>query len=259
MNHELRTINNELLPAIRVAGRTKKGFSLMEVLLAIGILSIGMIFIAGVFPAAIYMTTFSTEQSIAAAAADEAFAKIKLYVKPSGIDRIPYNGQMLIGAPPVPLDPNVIVINQDEFLYPSTNAVDRQYYWSAICRRTNPATSERSVQVTVFVCRKVGSSLNWQVPVQVGVAQTTKPDEILIVVANPANPVEKTFINDGYTIVENRLGHIYRVLERYSPPNDNVVKLDRKWLGGSGVWVVPPPAGGGRYPCVAVYQKVIRF
>ena len=56
-----------------------RGFSLTEVLIAVGILAVGMIFIAGVFPAGIYLTTIATERTIAAVAADEAFAKIKIY------------------------------------------------------------------------------------------------------------------------------------------------------------------------------------
>ncbi len=236
--------------------RTKNGFSLTEVLLAIGILSIGMIFIAGVFPAAIYMTTVSTEQSIAAAAADEAFAKIKLY------DVNDWTNPNFAAGQTVPSEIIIRKMNSYEFLYPSigTNLDDKQYYWSALCRWINPATSDRSVQVTVFVCRKISSSLSWQVPVWVSVSSSAaKQDEILI-----NNAVDKTSINDGYTVVENTAGQIYRVLERYTDnpatpvPEDQIIRLDRKWQGGNKAWVVPPPAGG-RYPCVAVYQKVIRF
>jgi prepilin-type N-terminal cleavage/methylation domain-containing protein len=59
-------------------GRKNNGFSLMEMLLSIGVLSVGMIFIAGVFPVAIHFSTVSTERTIAAVVADEAFAKIKI-------------------------------------------------------------------------------------------------------------------------------------------------------------------------------------
>jgi len=220
----------------------KNGFSLTEVLLSVGILSIGMIFIAGVFPAAIYLTAISTERSIAAAA-DEAFAKIKVY------DVNDWTDPNFAAGRTVPVG-SISKMTSFEFLYPSigTNFNDKQYYWSALCRQTGL----RDVQVTVFVCRKVGSGLNWQVPVPVVVSSTAKPDEISI-----SNVLDKTFINDGYTVVENTSGQIYRVLERYA--DTTVLKLDRKWLGGSLVWVVPAPAGGGRYPCVAVYQKVIRF
>ncbi|GAH37480.1 unnamed protein product [marine sediment metagenome] len=38
-----------------------------------------MLFIAGTFPVAIYFSTIATERTIAAVAADEAFAKVRLY------------------------------------------------------------------------------------------------------------------------------------------------------------------------------------
>jgi hypothetical protein len=151
-----------------------------------------------------------------------------------------------------------------------------------LCRLTevyNPANNPNPpVQVTVFVSRKVSPNLeyycpdpagsgevdwglpdvtNRPVPVKVGVLGTAGSNELTI-----TNTNEKPFINDGYTIVDDATGRIYRVLERYAAPNDNKVLLDRDWDANSSpdrVWVVPPPSGGGRYPCIAVYQKVIRF
>ena len=80
---------------------------------------------------------------------------------------------------------------------------------------------------------------------------------------------EKTLINDGYTIVDNQTGQVYRVLERYKEPpvgNDRIILLDRDWDWGpdnnsppENVWVVPPPVNGGRNPCIAVFQRVIGF
>jgi hypothetical protein len=210
-----------------------------------------MIFIAGVFPAAIYMTTVSTEQSIAATAADEAFAKIKIY-------------DVNFASPRWPANPTIecvdfievwkfapMLIDPDEFFYPSTN-VEKHYYWSALCRRVSPVITDQSVQVTVFVCRKIGSSLNWRLPDKVGVSKFS--NNVLQIEAG-----KETWINDGYTIVDNTTGHIYRVLERDNNIQNRIV-LDRQWQGNPTgiVWVVPAPAGG-RYPCVAVYQKVIRF
>jgi len=234
------------------------GFSLTEVLLAVGTLAIGMIFISGTFLTGIYFATIATERTTAAVVADEAFAKIRLY------------GFNLT-------DPNLVVdeltpfevlnsIAAEEFAYPSTKRLaQKQYYWSALCRRVDSNPTNRLVQVTVFVSRKVGSRTTYPggaqrpVPVKVGVSTVAGAgNENKLTIINVAGG--ETFINGGCTIADNLTGRLYRVLQRDADA-PNIIVLDRVWQGGlSGyVWVVPPPLGGGRYPCIAIYQKVIRF
>ena len=266
------------------------GFSLTEMLLAIGVLSVGMVFIAGVFPVAIHFMTISTERTIAAVVADEAFAKIKLYAHPDpagpGTNEIQLTALPIVGHayfrdirvfPAIGnIDPN------EEFTYPSTDTdiSQKHYCFSALCRLTGPGL----VQVTVFINRKTGPILryyapdmgtdpdaygkvvdfsgmvtvDWPRPVKVEVAEVVgRSNELRI---DFTNAKEKTFFNDGCRILDNATGRIYRVMERYAPPNDNIVLLDGDWPGGPGnVWVVPPPTGAGRYPCIAIYQKEIRF
>jgi len=255
---------------MRKSHNFNSGFSLTECLLAIGILAVGMLFIAGVFPVGIHFTTVSVERSIAAVVADEAFAKIRLYATGNPIDP---NDDIALGQLGVGqltnYGPPIVNINPIEFAYPSDPNMDilrKQYYWSALCRLTEPysglADPRRLVQVTVFVCRKVGSgstyqgwATNWPVPVPVGVSVGPGPDTLQI------EPGKEAFINDGYTIVDNQTGRIYRVLERDADAPD-IILLDRLWQGGTLpglVWVVPPPIGGGKRPCIAVYQRVIRF
>ncbi len=251
------------------------GFSLTEVLLAIGILSVGMIFIAGVFPAGIYLTTVATERTIAAVTADEAFAKIKIYAVGDIND---LSDDIALDE----LDPNKLKPDEDtkfkdifpaaediepnEFAYPSagTDITQKQYFWSALCRLAEDDPN-RLVQVTVFVCRKVSPNLKYYEPS--GGKNSDRPMPVKVDVSSVVGSnnklkidkdKEKIFINDGYTIVDNETGRIYRVLERYRDDLDTVL-LDRKWEGSNEVWVVPPPVNGGRYPCIAVYQKVIRF
>jgi len=245
MNTECRMSNVEC--------RIKKGgFSLTEVLLAVGTLAIGMLFIAGVFPVSIHFVTVATERTIAAVAADEAFAKVKLYgVNLALLSDV--NQTQLEFVSPIPFA---------EFAYPSTPTSDpnsKRYWWSAICRQVGPT----DVQVTVFVSRKVGQATTYYG------YDPDRPNAFAVPVMLTGGVLQidslyKSFINDGYTIVDNETGQIYRVLERYGA-NFDFLRLDKDWQGGvsGSVWVVPPPVVGGvtsgRYPCIAVYQKVMRF
>jgi prepilin-type N-terminal cleavage/methylation domain-containing protein len=273
------------------------GFSLTEVLIAIGILSVAMVFIAGVFPAGIYFATVATERTIAAVAADEAFAKIRIYAKgdlsTTNDDYDPNRWPLNVKIANALADfnnknvfPATVNIDSNEFAYPSVNAdvTQKQYCWSALCGLTEiynaTINPNPPVQVTVFVCRKAnpnlkypkppngsGTPVYWPVPVKVGVSFSgTSKNELQI------SSGKESYINDGYTIVDDATGRIYRVRERYQDDpatvglrEDTVILLDKDWddKGGSNppnfVWVVPPPVDGGRYPCIAVYQKVMQF
>jgi type II secretory pathway pseudopilin PulG len=234
-----------------------RGFSLTEVLLAVGTLAIGMIFIGGTFLTGIHFATISTERTIAAVTADEAFSKIKLY----GINLTDPN---LVSDQLTPFE-ELSTIAIEEFAYPSVSSLsEKQYYWSALCRQTDSDSDNRLVQVTVFISRKVGNNTTYPgnaprpTPVKVNVSTITgagNEDKLTINVAG-----EEIFINDGSTIADNKTGQLYRVLKR-DPDAPNTIVLDKAWSGStsSSVWVVPPPVGGGRYPCIAIYQKVIRF
>ncbi|MCK4887136.1 MAG: prepilin-type N-terminal cleavage/methylation domain-containing protein [Planctomycetes bacterium] len=296
------------------------GFSLTEVLIAMAILTTGMMFIAGIFPAAIHLSTVSVERVNASLAAEEAFAKIQLYAQgrpnsnfddfrptPLYLDDLPHfsNGNVGDGEQSFPF----IVENSDDvfpatkklrpevFAYPSDenkDIEDKQYFWSAVLRLAEPYDSMTNprplVQVTVFVCRKVRAGLNYHDPneffgggfdpqaVKIDYPMAV-PIEVSLVGDDRLqirNSEMKTFINDGYTIVDDETGRIYRVIERLKGNNDDVIVLDKDWnkwwLDDDGdwdnnatrnsnirIWVVPVPANGNKRPCVAVYQRILKL
>ena len=237
--------------------------------MAVGILAIGMLFIAGVFPVSIHFTTVSSERTIAATVADEAFAKIKLY----GVAPL-----SLSDANQTPFAP--VFVPSDEYSYPSTPTIDpnsKKFWWSALCKRV--PGSLQDVQVTVFVSRKAGVSTLFRTPL--GATNSDRPLAVPVEVRGTTGGYEltitgnKTLINDGYNIVDGAAGQIYRVMERYvddttTPLIDEsqIIRLEKPWRPEippqsitDFVWVTPPPPPpvGGRYPCIAVYQKVMRF
>ncbi len=236
----------------------KNGFSLMEVLLAVGTLAIGMIFIGGTFFTGIYFSTLATERTIAAVVTDEAFAKVRLY----GIDP----NQTVLTVDNLVLFESINGnVDANEYAYPSTKtSTDKQYYWSALCRRVGSDENNRLIQVTVFVSRKIGLRATYPgdaerpTPVKVGISTVAGAGNENRLTINLAD--EQKYINDGCTIADNRTGQLYRVIERLAD-SPNTILLDRVWQGSmtDSIWVVPPPLNGGRNPCIAVYQRVIRF
>jgi len=261
--------------------------------MAAGILAIGFVFIAGMFPVGVKLTALSTEQTIAPIVADEAIAKIKLYGKlyneldnePNLVDELEIaaglgNGYVDL-ADALPGIPNGEPCEIDEFAYPSAeiNPEPKKYHWSALCG----LLSDGNVHVTVFVSRKAGAGAryrapnsdytqadygqvasepvdgDWPVPVKVGI-QEVAPRRLRIIEIDEDSE-ERLYINDGSKIVDDTWPwQIYRVLERYASAPDEIM-LDEEWegLATGHVWVVPPAVGSGRNPCIAVYQTVIGF
>lgn len=291
--------------------RNNTGFSLTEVLIAVGIMAVGLVMVAMVFPVGVKLTALTTERTIGAVAADEAFAKIQLY----GLRNFQYwpSAQIAGGDPnatyytcddfqyaslfaqdpidliygnlnDVPLDPT-----WSEFRYPSTvlSAGQQQnYHWSALCRRMGA----KQVEVTVFVTRKIApaslyrawnydvsgpvysAALNspWPKPVPVNVDYFNAQPNQLIIKNGPAFLATESiyFFDDGYTIVDDSTGKIYRLLEVDHASGTLTLQQEWVWLGSPlspvdevdrTIWVVPPAVGSDRYPCVGVYQKSLRF
>ncbi len=256
----------------------RRGFSIAEVLIAIGILAVAMIFIAGVFPVGIRFTQVSIDRTTAAIAANEAFAKIRLYCDEVAPDvtllRADEQRDFNDWFDAVDISDDYFV-DANTFSYPTDNTIDfddKQYCWSALCRRADSFTAGpntvdpgRDIQVTVFVCRRAGSGARYYKPdsyggITLNTDQLPRPVRVKVAQVSGGRDnelqittyVEKTLINDGVLIVDGPTGRIYRVLERYKDPDDDRILLDKNfiwddWRGGMlfsprYVWVVAPSA-----------------
>jgi prepilin-type N-terminal cleavage/methylation domain-containing protein len=312
--------------------RNRRGFSLVEVLMAIGILTIALVMVGTSFPVGVAMTTNVAERTIAAVVADEAFAKMRIYGISLGsanwnrpVVPVPLSGGQTAQQRWVPYrEVMPAAIPDTEFAYPSDPAMieyrQSVYYWSALCRRELDAAGNptRQVRVVVFVSRKAGEWTRFPRycalpnPVTLAdpdAAMVDYPRPVLIfrdidnslvldagdsaapgplVLTRQLNPGryvpmagwrlsdadsvrQSSYLSAGCFVLDDDTGEIYRVIERTETRSGQTVLrfvvLDRDFIPapvtpamfGYKFWVVAPGAGTTRNPCIAVYQKVIRF
>jgi prepilin-type N-terminal cleavage/methylation domain-containing protein len=237
------------------------GFSLTEVLMAVGILTVGMLLIATMFPVGIYLTAVASERTMAAIVADEAFAKIQFYsiVGASNDSNNCYDwGDEMYDA-------NEIA--ESEFAYPSVDPCSNssQYYWSALYRKTPGNAADKQYQITVFVARKTnpgltyednggsGSSSSRPVPIMIPAPGLKDLPELTISAGN------ENLVNPPTTIIDNETGRLYRIVKRGDGGN-TIVTLDRPLEENiATIWLIPPPQSGGKNADVEVYQRIIKF
>lgn len=264
-------------------------------LLATAIMAVGLVMIATIFPVGVKLTGMSVHRSIAAVAADEAFAKVRLYglrdfanwpeTEPNALSDYRY------AAPDDPDTGTYRTADWKEFLYPSAVVPPQErakYHWSALCRR-DTETGQNAVQITVFVTHKTVGGMNyhqllydgagytpdqtapWPTPVRISVSFDTSAgkERILYLVDDDNYTVTEaqSFFDENYTIVDDYTGRIYRILEKRDDDGDGQLDLvlyddwqpDPDSPEDGVVWVVPPGIGSDTYPCMGVYQKVIHF
>jgi len=274
------------------------GFSLTEVLMAVGILSVGMMLIATMFPVGIYLTTVASERTMAAIVSDEAFAKIQLYgfENPKPQPDTPllraefyektfdyeqaHNDPCLGSSPCLPgsydLFPDINEIDPNEFSYPPVDPCatgNRQYYWSALCKKLSNVPTETEYLVTVFVARKTNPALTyyWRDPYHCYDPNSSNRPRIVDVnvEGSPSGldklkisePNKAKYVNPPTTILNNGSGRLYRVVDR-TGVDANIVTLDRNWDATPlrrPVWLIPPPDTGGRNADIEVFQRIITF
>ncbi|HAL44377.1 MAG: hypothetical protein A2Y12_15800 [Planctomycetes bacterium GWF2_42_9] len=242
----------------------KTAFSLTEVLMAAGILSIGIMLVATMFPAALYLTTTASEKTMAAIVADEAFAKMQLFgiVDPTkSTERFVRYWQDMSNK-----------IDQDEYIYPSFSG-NAQYSWVPLCKKLNSDSEDMRYLVKVFVTRKTNPNQkfytdatysdanDWPVPVATNSFVFISPKYLKL-----TRGEEQELINPppSTIIVDNVSGRIFRIVNR----NDDKVTLDRDWdkdiKEPEIILYIPSGIGpdgkpSGKNPDIEVFQKIIDF
>jgi len=158
-----------------MSGRSlQKGFSLSEVLLAAGILAIGFMLIAAIFPVGVRLTTISAERTISSIVLKEARSKLNLFqanpafFPASGFryfnrDALTTQARVLLYDKfrDLGVADDIVILNgrvdnylYEQSLYPSLDegVEEAKYNWQAVCRYVD----DDSIRAVIFVNRKAG-------------------------------------------------------------------------------------------------------
>ena len=261
--------------------RYKKGFTLVEVMLAAAIMAIGLMLVAGAFPVGIKLTAVSTERTIGAIAANEAFAKIHLFGDPNkpnqppyGIDfsQVPVGGLIDFG--------NVLKQGFDttEYEYPSADTGQTKYYhWSALLKSLGGTRTH----AVVFVTRTAGAGARYPNPIDLtNTIPIPKPIPVPVVFPDTDDDNKIIVFDDGVVDFDDielleyiSDGAILVMVDEITKDVMilNVLEVDRinntlklieaidSDLVGSHFWVIPTAVGSSRNPCIGVYQETMTF
>lgn len=218
----------------------KRGFTLVETLLALGVLAVGCLCVAGSFCVGLHFSCKATEQTMAVVVADEAFAKVRIF---AGQDP-----NWLNSLPPYCVDFNsTVAMATAEFFYPSTEGVPRDYYWQALCRKI----SQHNYQITVFACRRVGNrpmSVLSEIPI------TNTPQPTIIDVGNDAG----LRLGDPVYIIEPLSGRLY-IGNKIVGQGPRYISFADAWPDTALCWAIPSSIPKTTSPCLRAFQKIVRF
>lgn len=177
----------------------------------------------------VHFSRVSTEQSIAPVVAEEAFAKMALY----GVTGWSLDNRLT--------DLTLVDANDWEYTYPSVDDDSlKQYYWTAIGRRISGSDLS---EVTVFVMRHGALSTSEMNP-SVMPAPITSTDW-----ATDPN------IMNGMTVVSHESGQLLEASVQRGSADVTLWPVEND--PPTAVWFMAPREG--RNPCVAVFQRKIRF
>jgi prepilin-type N-terminal cleavage/methylation domain-containing protein len=250
----------------------QNGFSLTEVLMAAGILSVGIMLVATMFPAAIYLTTVASEKTFAAIVADQAFAKMRLY----GIKTVSDPNQTKIFRRYWE-DMND-VIDFEEYTYPSFDG-KWQYGWVPLCKKLNDDPCDLQYLVKLYVSRRtnpnqkffssgtlVGNS-DMPIPISVKVVYTS-PNKLLIDRFTNGPVIDFISPPPATAIVDDQSGRVFRITSKDAEDTTGrTVLIDRRWDKDintpDNIWLLPAAVidkkPAGRNPDVEIFQKIITF
>ncbi|MGE4285891.1 MAG: prepilin-type N-terminal cleavage/methylation domain-containing protein [Phycisphaerae bacterium] len=251
----------------------KKAFTLTEVLISMGIFTVGMALVISVFPLALSYAASNTNKTCAHAAQADFVAQLRLFAADISVTAFSDSSYMPVKDV---FHDNGMALSDSAFLYPVDSTLkssEKPFSVAAIAKRVG---GTNDVQVIMFVCRRPGAASRFVTAdehfSQKDVDWTALPEAIQCTLDNtlltdPLNvfKVDTASADDWYSllsqgalIVANE-GTVFKIEELLGDGKFRVDSFPADRNALTHVRVVPAPVDGGKSPVVAVYEAVVRF
>ena len=241
------------------------GLSLVEILIAIGILGVTMSLIGAAFPAGVMMSIAVSDETTSEVVFQKALAEIKEGLRSGDIGS----------------EPNLVIMPEDGFddIIDSRKLEDSPFSWSALVRRmgaSGPMWASGPMgnlcQVVVVVSRWPSGSATFKNEDGAG----SKLPELRSVQCDDSNKNARTITvassanfdlvpNGGY-IIDSATGTAYAIISRDEGTNNNTVTVLGKppnLVAARNFWVVPGEYDsvndkyGRKSPAIRVFQALV--
>ena len=259
-----------------------KGLSLVELLIAIGIMGVTMLLIGAAFPAGVAMSIAVSDEATSQAVFQKALTVIRDNYSISkitvdfGVAELPGSGNYILIKDAYLGKDGTGNYDAAEGLANRKFATNSTFSWSAMIRRMSTTGPRGNLcQVVIVVSRRPNTSPSFDVE---GGGTSTLPElrsvtctGSSVLTAPPPPPVTaKTLIidstdfslvpNGGY-IIDETTGTAYIIVSRNN--NDDTATLlsepplDTDLTSGRNFWVIPGPNSGLNSPSIRVFQAML--
>ncbi len=243
------------------------GLSLVELLIAIGILGVGMTLIGAAFPAGVAMSIAVSDETTSQMVFQKAVAEIKAQLSISG------GGSGLLGT-------ELVTMPEGDFSDISDSrklSTNSSFSWSALVRRMAASGPMGNLcQVVIVVSRRPSGSPNF---VDDGGGDSELP-ELRKIFCTGSDATARTLdiasgdfgmVPNGGYIIDSATGTAYIIISRNDGASEKTVTLlaeppldseiTATPIGGRDFWVVPGPYDGSNYgpksPAIRVFQAML--
>ena len=240
----------------------RRGFTLVEVLLAVFILSMGLIMLLAIFPVGADWTRQVTEETIGQTIAQNAMSVIRMRYGPGNgmLVASNFNGQTLVPLPGVALIP----LGERAYAFgssppfPAVNPQSALYYWTAVARISpgQSAQSMSSYDVYILVMKKG----------QISDIYPSTTDELPAVGAGgQCRNISENFVpmlvykNAVPQVGELGIGQTSGTVFRVGQTSAGTVRSPSPMSGESIIYVPPVASGASPSPLVYIYQTTLSF